>query len=163
MTWASLESLLNEPPRFYVQPPDGIKDWSEDDRQRAFFSTLHKVAPKVMAHHTKNEGNYNHVAAAKSGVVAGVFDITVYGEFPLAAMIELKGYRKSGKAGDLSQKQIDWGNKMFDRGWPVACFFDPYDALRWLRDRGFPIGEFSVSPRDAASIVRRRKACAPTT
>ena len=155
--WTALESPLSEPPRFYVQAPDGIKDWSEDARQVAFFTMLHRVAPKVMAHHIKNEGNYNHAKAAKSGVVSGVLDIGVYGEFPLAAVIEMKGYTKAGVAGKLSPQQIKWGNKLFDRGWPVACFFCPYAALRWLREQGFPVGEFVESPRVQSKVSTRRK------
>jgi hypothetical protein len=94
-----------------------------------------------MAHHVKNEGKYNHAHAKRGGVVAGVFDIRVDAERPLSAAIELKGYTKAGRAGVLSQQQIDWGNAMFDRGWLTACFFDPFDALAWLRGNGFPIAQ----------------------
>ncbi|WP_428331950.1 hypothetical protein [Novosphingobium sp.] len=127
------------PARFYVQEPDGRKDWSEEKRQEAFFATLHRAAPKVAAHHIKNEGNYNHAKAKRGGVVSGVFDIRVDGAHPLSAAIELKGYSKAGRPGVLSQAQIDWGNSMIDRGWHVACFFDPVAAINWLRDIGFPV------------------------
>lgn len=141
MQWADLETALDEAPRFFVQAPDGRKDWSEEKRQETFFATLHRAAPKVMAHHIKNEGRYNHAKAKRGGVVAGVFDVRLDAERPMSAAIELKGYQKSGRPGVLSQAQIDWGNAMLDRGWLVACFFDPFDALDWLRRNGFPIAE----------------------
>ncbi len=139
--WADLETELRAPPRFYVQAPDGRKDWSEEKRQEAFFATLHRVAPRVMAHHVKNEGKYNHAKAKRGGVVSGVFDIRCDCDAPLSAVLELKGYTKAGRAGELSQAQIDWGNAMLDRGWPVACFFDPFAAIDWLRVQGFPVRE----------------------
>lgn len=137
--WAALETPLDAPPRFFVEPRDGRKDWSEDKRLETFFAQLHWRAPSVMAHHVKNEGRYNHALAKRRGVVAGVFDVAVYGEAPLCAVIELKGYTSAGRAGALSQAQIDWGNAMFDRGWHVACFFDPHAAIEWLRGLGFAV------------------------
>jgi len=70
-----------------------------------------------------------------------VFDTQWAWQHPLTAWIELKGYDASGRAGKLSQEQIDWGNTMVRLGHHVACFFDPYAAVAWLRDRGFPIRE----------------------
>lgn len=158
MTWADLEHKLNAPPQFYVQMPDGVKDWSEDARMIAFFSMLHRVAPNVMAHHIKNEGKYNHAHAARGGVVAGVFDIAIYGKYPLAAVIELKGYTKAGRPGTLSQTQIDWGNRIIDCGWHAACFFCPYAAIRWLAERGFPVRAFVETPPAGRRppLVKRR-------
>ena len=142
MSWADLESDLNAPPRFFVQAPDGQRDLSEDARCLMFFGTLERCKRgPIRAHHVKNEGRYNHAHAKRVGVVAGVFDYRIDGERPMSALIEMKGYDKRGKAGKLSQAQIDYGNAMFDMGWLVACFFDPFDALDWLRDNGFPIAE----------------------
>lgn len=151
--WADLESALNAPPRFFVQEPDGRKDWSEEKRQEAFFAGLHRAGPKCMAHHIKNEGKYNYAKAKRGGVVSGVFDIRVDAERPLSAVVEFKGYTKAGRPGKLSQSQIDWGNCMLDRGWLVGCFFDPFDALEWLRRNGFPIAKIN-GPDDARNTAR---------
>lgn len=143
MNWQDLETSLNAPPRFFVQPPDGRKDWTEEARQIAFFNTLGRFGRGLVAYHPKNEGAHNYMRAKRNGVRPGVFDIRVDGLRPLSAVIEMKGYTKAGRAGVLSQAQIDYGNTMLDLGWLTACFFDPYDAVDWLRGNGFPIVSFA--------------------
>ncbi|BEV00095.1 hypothetical protein [Novosphingobium olei] len=142
MQWADLESALDAPPRFFVQEPDGVRTWSEDERCRTFVTLLHrgKRGP-INFHHIKNEGRYNHALAKRIGVYAGVMDYRIDAERPLSAILEFKGYDRRGRPGKLSQAQIDYGNSMLDMGWLVACYFDPYDAFDWLRRNGFPLAK----------------------
>lgn len=121
---------------FPVEPPDGRRDWTEAARQTVFFSRLRMAAPSLKAWHTPNEGRRNPMKALASGIVGGVFDVSVASgpNMPRQrAEIELKGYDARGRAGSLSPAQIDWGNVMHAAGHPVACFFDPDAAIAWLR------------------------------
>lgn len=146
MDWGSLESPLNPTPAFFVEAPDGKRDWPEIDRQATFRKLLRAAAPRVMAEANANAGKRNPRLALKEGIRGGVFDLTVKWRHPLIAWVEFKGYTKAGRAGALSDKQIEWGNRMVELGYPVACFFSPYSALDWLREQGFPVAE----TRDAA-------------
>lgn len=139
--WAALETELNAPPRFHVAAPDGRRDWGEEERCKQFVTLMHRIGPKCMVHHVKNEGRYNHALAKRIWVVPGVFDYRIDGERPLSAVVEFKGYDRRGRAGKLSQAQVDWGNSMLDRGWLVGCFFDPVEAVEWLRRNGFQIAQ----------------------
>lgn len=134
-----LETPLVEVPEFFVQAPDGRRDWSEEDRMATLFAEMSRLAPRVLGHHVPNEGKRNPWKAHRLGIRAGVFDTRWDWRHPLSAALELKGYDKRGQPGKLSQAQIVWGNRMFALGKPVACFFDPYAAIDWLRDQGFPI------------------------
>lgn len=143
MSWAALESALEPVPEFRVQAPDGKREWSEIDRQVTFRRLMRETAPRVHIHANANAGKRNPSLARKEGIVAGVFDMSVAFKAPLAAWIEFKGY--AGKRpGQLSNQQIEWGNRMHQLGWPVACFFDPYAAVDWLRDQGFPIARVTL-------------------
>lgn len=140
--FAHLETPLNEAPRFHVGKPDGRRDWAENGfkgRQVAFIALGQRLAPRVMVHHVPNEGKRNPLLARKSGIVGGVFDNAVAFRAPLTAYVEIKGYDKRGKPNTLSPVQIAWGNRQADLGWPVACFFCPYEAWDWLRGLGFPV------------------------
>jgi len=88
-----------------------------------------------------NAGKRNPAQARREGIVAGVFDTVWRWRRPLVAHIEMKGYDKRGRAGSLSVQQIEWGNRMVALGYPVACFFDPYAAVEWLRELRFPFAE----------------------
>lgn len=137
--WDRLETPLNQAPTFFVEEPDGRKDWAEIDRQATFFKLLRLTGPRVLAYPNVNAGKRNPRLARKEGIVAGVFDVTCAFRPSLTAWIEFKGYDKSGRAGKLSQSQIDFGNRLIDLGRPCACFFSPDCALGWLRELGFPI------------------------
>lgn len=138
MSWDDLESSLNEGPAFYVQAPDGKREWPELDRQAVFFRSLRFMAPGIYAYPIPNAGKRNPAKARREGITAGVFDVDVNWQ-QLRAQVEFKGYDARGRAGALSQAQIDHGNRMTRLGWPVACFFCPYAAVEWLRDQGFPV------------------------
>lgn len=139
-----LESPLDPVPTFYVQAPDGKREWAETGfhgRQETFVTLVHRLAPRVDLFHIPNEGKRSPLLSKRSGIVGGVFDNTLTFRFPLKAYVELKGYDKRGQAGKLSRQQIEWGNRQVDLGWPVACFFCPYAAVDWLRGLGFPIAQ----------------------
>lgn len=132
----ALDSALAEDPIFPVEAPDGRKDWPEADRQAAFRGRLRVIAPSLTIYANANAGKRNPTQARKEGVTAGVFDLTVAsGEIGarFVAWPEFKGYTAKGRAGQLSQSQIDWGNRMYRAGHHVACFFDPDSAIAWLR------------------------------
>lgn len=139
MTWAALETSLDPDPLFFVQSPDGLKLLSEDDRAIALVSLVHRIAPAIEIAHVKNEGRHNYVKAARMGVVAGHFDYIVTWDRAKTCFIELKGYTKAGRPGTLSKAQIEWGNRKYLQGFPVACFFSPDRAVEWLREQGAPM------------------------
>lgn len=128
-------------PRFFVQAPDGRRDWGEAARQATLFRLVHLHGPTVMGEAIPNAGRRDPNKARREGIVAGAFDTSWRARFPLCAWIEMKGYKASGEAGRLSVPQIEWGNRMVDLGHNVACFFDPYAAAEWLRGLGFPVRE----------------------
>ncbi len=139
--WADLESTLDPTPEFFVQAPDGRKDWAEISRQATLFRLVHLAGPRVMGEAIPNAGKRNPLQARREGIVAGVFDTVWRWRAPLVAHIEMKGFDKSGRPGRLSRQQIEWGNRMVSLDYNVACFFDPYAAVEWLRGLGFPISQ----------------------
>lgn len=139
--WADLESSLHPEPVFHVEPPDGRKDWRELARQTTLFRVMRYAAPQVVLWGTANAGKRSPLQARREGIRAGVFDVQAVSEAPLCAWIELKGYDARGRAGKLSDSQIEFGNRMSALGHHVACFFDPYAAVDWLRGLGFPVAE----------------------
>lgn len=141
--WADLESELHPTPEFLVQAPDGRRDWAETPRQTTLFRVMHMAAPRVLGYAVPNAGKRNPLQARREGIMAGVFDTRWEWRDGLTAAVELKGYDKRGRAGKLSDAQVEWGNRMHQLGYPVACFFDPYDAADWLRSLGFPVGRFT--------------------
>lgn len=143
---STLESddLRKPVPLFYVQAPDGRKDWPEDKRQTVMFREMRSRAPTVDGFHIPNAGPRNPMKSLAAGIKAGPFDTEW--AWPLCdddghniAWVEIKGYTKAGRAGALSIPQIEWGNRRHMMGFAVACFFDPYDAVEWLRGLGAPI------------------------
>jgi hypothetical protein len=152
--FASLESDLNPRPEFYVDPPDGRRDWPEIQRQATLFRLMHQLAPRIVGFAVPNAGKRNPFNARREGVVAGVFDTQWCWRDGLSAWIEMKGYTSAGRAGLLSDAQIAWGNRMAALGHRVACFYDPYAAVDWLRDQGFPIRDF-VAPAPTERTARR--------
>ena len=139
--WAHLEVELSPEPQFFVQAPDGRKDWAETPRQTALFKTMRMAAPRVLGFPIPNAGKRNPMQARREGIMAGVFDTQWIWRDNLTAWVELKGYTKGGRPGQLSDQQIEFGNRLTVLGVPCACFFDPYDAIDWLRGLGFPIRE----------------------
>ena len=141
--WDALETPLTQEPLFWVQAPDGRRDWPEIDRQATLFRIMRVAAPSVVIEANANAGKRNPAKARKEGIRAGVFDVSVRFGAPLAAWIEMKGYDSRSRAGSLSANQIEWGNRQTKLGWPVACFFCPYAAPDWFRDQGFPIAKIA--------------------
>lgn len=135
--WAALE-YVRPSPLFRVEAPDGRKDWPEARRQRSFLNDLAKIAPHCFAFAIPNAGKRNPNQAAQEGIRAGVFDVAINWGGGNTAWAEFKGYSKAGRAGQLSDEQITWGNKMLGMGHPVACFFTPAACLEWLRSLGAP-------------------------
>lgn len=146
-TFADLESPLYAEPLFPVEAPDGRKDLSELDRQRTFVSWMRKKCPHMVVCAIPNAAKRGQKAmnqARAEGMVAGAFDTFVAweaGDCPRSiAFVEWKGYDARGTAGKLTQQQIDFGNKLHEKGHAVACFFSARSAVNWLRDMGAPIG-----------------------
>lgn len=139
-SWADLESDLNPAPHFPVQAPDGKRDWTELQRQTTLFRLVHSAGPRIFGFAIPNAGKRNPMQARREGIMAGVFDTSWQADTPfMTAWIEMKGYDARCRAGKLSPQQIDWGNRMHAMGKPVACFFDPYAAVEWLRLLNFPL------------------------
>lgn len=142
-----LETRLDEPPLFFVEQPDVRKDLSEIQRVEMFRKIMREKAPHLILYPNANAGKRNPLQAKREGIVAGVFDYTVAWDIAHSTIdtpatvswIEFKGYDASGRAGKLSQAQIDWGNRMHRAGYRVACFFSAKSAVRWLREQGAPI------------------------
>lgn len=141
MDWGSIESSLLPEPAFYVQAPDGRKDWAELDRQATLFSVMRMAAPRVFGIAFPNAGKRNPWKAKREGIKGGAFDTLWHWRPRLIAYVEMKGYDSAGRPGKLQPNQIDFGNRMTELGIACACFFDPYDAADWLRDQGFPVAE----------------------
>lgn len=133
-----LEAPLLESPVFPVEAPDGDRTRPEIARQVTLFSTMRIVAPTVFGFAIPNAGKRNPVQAKKEGIVGGAFDTEWHWDGG-QAWIELKGYDARGRAGTLSQSQIDWGNRMHRLSKSVACFFDPLAAVHWLASLGAPV------------------------
>lgn len=149
--WAALETTLDPEPAFPVEAPDGRKDLSELDRQGWFVAFMRKTQPHIEVHANVNaakRGLKAQAQAKKEGLKAGVFDITVawdIGDSTLpdapcsVAWPEFKGYDKNGRPGKLTTPQIEWGNSMHAKGFPVASFFSAKSCIAWLRSLGCPI------------------------
>lgn len=135
------EADLAPTPAFYVEQPDGRKDWPEIDRQATFFRLMRFAAPRVMVEANPLAGKRNPRLAKKEGVRAGKFDVTCRFEHPLIAWIEFKGFDSRGRPGKLSTAQIEFGNRVTQLGYPAACFFSPHRAVEWVRSLGFPVAE----------------------
>ena len=130
---------LTEAPLFYVEPPDGRRDWPEHARQAVFLDLLSR-SRGIEAWPVPNAGKRNPSKARAERIRGGVFDTTVtQSQAPNLAVVEFKGYDKHGQPGKLRPNQIEFGNRMFRLGVPVACFFSPQRALAFLRDNGFPV------------------------
>lgn len=147
--WATLESDLDPTPEFFIQSPDGRRDWSELSRQATLFRVMTFAAPRVRGWAIPNAGKRNPLQAQREGVKAGIFDTQWAWRKPITAWVEMKGYDSRGRAGKLSKAQIDWGNSMHALGYPVACFFCPYAAAGWMRELGFPVAEIREGGRFA--------------
>lgn len=137
--WGALETTLEPKPQFFVQAPDGRKDWPEIARQGALFKVMRAAAPRVLGFAIPNAGKRNPVKARAEHILGGVFDTVWHWRGQLTAYVELKGYDARGRAGTLQRNQIEFGNRCVEIGIPCACFFSPYDAADWLRDQGFPV------------------------
>lgn len=153
--WASLESPLHQKPEFHVGPPDGRRDWVEIQRQATLFRLMHQLAPRVLGFAIPNGGKRSPFVARREGIVAGVFDTQWCWLSRLTAFVELKGYNGAGRAGLLSEEQIVWGNRMAALGHHVACFYCPYQAVDWLRERGFPVREYTAPSIKEKSYAKR--------
>lgn len=141
MDWSNLESTLDPVPTFYVEAPDGRKDWAEIDRQVTLRKLLRAASPRLVVFANANAGKRNPVKAKREGIMAGVFDLSILWLGPQVCYVEMKGYDARGRAGKLSPQQIEFGNRCDVLGIPCACFFSPYAALDWLRQQGLPIAE----------------------
>jgi hypothetical protein len=138
--WDALESSLNPEPQFFVQAPDGRRDWPEIDRQSALFKIMHAAAPRVLGFAIPNAGKRNPHRARREHILGGVFD-TQWLWRGMTAFVELKGFDARGRAGTLQTNQIEFGNRCVELGIPCAMFFCPFAAAEWLREQGFPVAE----------------------
>lgn len=150
MTWAALETALDEAPLFAVEAPDGRKDLSEHQRQSMFVAFMRKANPHIVVYANMNHGARSQTRACKEGMLPGVPDLTICWELseddPRAsiAYAEMKGYTAAGRPGTLSRQQIDVGNRFHRLGYPVGCFFSARTLVEWLRGLGAPVrGRFA--------------------
>lgn len=139
-SWDDLERPLDESPLFHVEQADGVQKAPEIANQRAFLNAGRYLAPQVLIFANANAGKRNPMVAKREGIMAGVFDLTA-AQTGRVAWVEFKGHTKAGRAGALSQSQVDWGNAMSRMGFDVGCFFDPLSAWRWLKELGFNVGD----------------------
>lgn len=148
--WTDLEGSLKPEPAFFVEKPDGRKELSELDRQGWFVSFMRRTQPHITVFANVNAGKRGPKAAnqaRKEGLLPGVFDLTVAWDIndatkpgaPTIAFAEYKGYSAAGQAGKLTDAQIEWGNSMAAKGFPIACFFSGKSCLDWLISLGAPI------------------------
>lgn len=145
----ALESPLREEPEFPVEEPDGRKELSELDRQAWVVAYMRRTQPHIVCYATPNAGKRGFKAQAqakKEGLLAGVFDLTFAWDVqhaaedrPTICWAEMKGYDASGRPGQLSNPQIEWGNTMHRKGYAVACFFSAQSVIRWLGELGAPL------------------------
>lgn len=149
--FAHLESPLREEPLFPVEAFDG-KALSELERQAWLVSYIRRTSPKVLVYANANAAKRGFGAqrqAHKEGLLAGVPDITVAWDIadshvpdgPTVAWIEMKGADAKGRAGKLSDQQIEFGNRLHRSGQAVACFYSAKSAIAWLRSLGCPLKE----------------------
>lgn len=152
MNWADLETPIKAAPLFPVEAPDNERQLSELARQSFLVSYIRKTSPKVIVAANANAAKRGLKAqrqAKREGLLAGFPDLTVCWDVadghvpngPSCAFLEMKGYDNSGRAGGLSQAQIETCNRLHLAGLPVACFFSAKSAIRWLRSLGCPIKE----------------------
>ncbi|QCI92119.1 AAA family ATPase [Novosphingobium sp. EMRT-2] len=125
MGWADLETSLDPQPLFRVEGPDGERSWSEIERVVRFRRLMRDLAPAVLVCAIPNAGRRNPRQARREGIQGGAFDYLVAWGIRQIAFPEFKGYDARGRAGTLSDAQIDWGNRMYLLGHHVGCFFRP--------------------------------------
>lgn len=149
-----LETALDEAPLFPVEDWRALenprRDLSELERQSQFVAFLRKTCPHIMVAAIPNAAKRGFKAqhqARKEGLQTGAFDTLVTWDIghtspdcpATMAMIEFKGFDARQRAGELSQAQIDFGNRLHKQGHKVACFFSAKSAIEWLRSLGAPI------------------------
>lgn len=148
MKFDHLETTLDPVPLFPCEAPDGRKELSELERQTLFRRYAANLAPQVVVWANANAGKRNPLQARREGIVAGVFDMTCAWDVRTSTIrdcavsmcfLEFKGYDKNGRPGKLSTAQIEWGNRMHERGHKVACFFSGKSAFDWLASLGAPV------------------------
>ncbi len=158
--WDCLETALDEPPLFPVEDWRALanprKDLDELARQSQFVSFLRTACPHMLVAAIPNAGKRGFNAqrqAKREGLLGGAFDTLITWSIEHAsddcpatmAMVEWKGFDARGRAGTLSQAQIDFGNRLHRQGHNVACFFSAKSAVDWLRSLGAPIrGDFKA-------------------
>jgi hypothetical protein len=134
-----LEDDWDTPSPLFRSDPPGGGVAPELRRQTIFFRDMRMLAPEVLIYANANAGKRNPTKARQEGVVAGIFDIAARWQGG-GAEIELKGWQPGAKRwGKLSDAQIRWGNRMHRLEHQVACFYDPIEAMLWLRDLGAPV------------------------
>lgn len=135
-TLASLEDGLKQSPRFFIEPTDK-NPASELQRQATFRRVMAQVAPQVIVYANTNGTHIaSHAGRAKAnreGRTIGVPDITLVWNRGVA-WLEMK----AGK-GQLKPAQIEFCNRLIERGQHVACYRNPYAAIDWVRSLGAPV------------------------
>lgn len=141
MNWADLESPLDEPPLFSIEPRDRDPR-SEHDRQCELVRRLRGLGLKVTA--TPNARAWGMKAwnrAKAEGVEWGAADLTISATGGLTAYLEMKNGREMPE-----QHQVDWLNIRHRMGFAVGVFRTAEGAIAFLRERGLLPAEV----RDAA-------------
>lgn len=150
--FTDLETALHPAPLFYVEPvpPSPGLDprlWPELERQKAFIVYMRRVNPHIITCAIPNAGKRGIKAARQTiaeGLVKGAFDTFIAWQFipdggPSVTWFEWKGFDARGRAGKLTDSQIEFGNRLHNIGHKCACFYTVGPALDFLRDMGAPL------------------------
>lgn len=132
MTWADLETPLDEAPLFYVEPKDRDPA-SEHARQAQTVKRLRNLGLRVTAIPNARAWGMKAWNRAKAeGVEWGAADLVVCAPGGRTAFIEMKNGREMPE-----QHQTDWLNSRHRMGFPVAVCRTAGGVVAWLTEQGF--------------------------
>jgi hypothetical protein len=125
-----------EGPQFVVEPPDKSPA-TEIERQFTFRKLMRQLAPTVMVYANTNGTHIASLAgrrkADREGRMIGVPDVTCVWNRGIA-WIEFKAARTKP-----TEAQVEFMNRLADRGHHVACFRSPMAAVEWVASLGAPV------------------------
>ena len=139
INWTALESPLNEPPLFFIEPRDNDPR-PEDARQNEGVTAARKSGLYVCAIlNGEKRGQWAKNLARKLGAWWGFPDVVAFGSGRFIAITEWKN------GTDMpSQHQIDCMNVLHRLGFPVCVVRNADTWMDWLRDCGAPVRERAV-------------------
>lgn len=136
MSWADLETPLNEAVLFHIDAPDRDPA-SEHDRQCAVVKCCRAMGWTVTAIPNARAWGMKAWNKAKAeGTEWGASDLIIDADGGLSARIEMKNGREMPE-----QHQVDWLNRKHRQGFPVGVFRRADSVIAFLVERGFPTRE----------------------